>query len=119
MKIRIRTKIKELKKKNFILVTIIFFVYTIVIKILLQYNKQLNSRERIFIKKNVIKINYLINIEIFILNFVNIAFVIKNKLLKIFLSKLCKLRLVDNKFASNVIYITLIKLIIENYIKNL
>ena len=79
----------------------------------------MNFRERIFIKKNIVKINYFIDIKIFILNFVNVVFVIKNKLLKIFLSKFCKLRFVDNKFALNVIYITLIKLIIENYIENL
>ena len=79
----------------------------------------MNFRERIFIKKNVVKINYFINIKIFILNYVNIIFVIKNKLLKIFLSKFCKLRFINNKFILNVIYITLIKLIIKNYIENL
>ena len=33
--------------------------------------------------------------------------------------KLYKLRLVNNKLTLNIIYITLIKLIIEDYIKNL
>ena len=35
------------------------------------------------------------------------------------LFKFCKLRLIDNKFIFNIIHIILIKLIIEDYIKNL
>ena len=43
----------------------------------------------------------------------------KNKLSKIILFKLYKLRLINNKLTFNIIYIILIKLIVEDYIKNL
>ena len=67
----------------------------------------------------IIKIDYFINIKIFVLNFINIFFIIKNKLFKILFIKLYKLRLINDKLTFNIIYIILIKLIIENYIKNL
>ena len=67
----------------------------------------------------MIKINYFINIKFFILNFINFIFVIKKKLLKKNLLKFYKLRFINNKFILYIIYITLIKLFIKNYIKNL
>ena len=49
----------------------------------------------------------------------NVIFVIKNKLSKMILFKFYKLRLTNDKFTFNIIYIILIKLIIENHVKNL
>ena len=68
---------------------------------------------------NIIKIDYLININIFALSFINIFFIIKNKLFRIFFIKLYKLRFINNKLTFNILYIILIKLIIKNYMKNL
>ena len=44
---------------------------------------------------------------------------IKNKLFRVSLIKSYELRLINNKLTLNIIYIILIKLIIEDYIKNL
>ena len=43
----------------------------------------------------------------------------RNKLLKITLFKPCKLRLTNDKFIFDIIYMILIKLIIEDYVKDL
>ena len=79
----------------------------------------MNFRENIIISIKIVKVNYFINIKTFALSFINILFIIKNKLFKISLIKLYKLRFVNNKLIFNIIYITLIKLIIKNYIKDL
>ena len=49
----------------------------------------------------------------------NAILVIKNKLSKIILFKSYKLRLTNDKLIFNIIYMILIKLIIEDYVKNL
>ena len=71
------------------------------------------------IKENTIKVNSLIDTKAFALAFVDLAFIIKYKLLKIALSKLYRLRLTNDKLISNIIYIILVKIIIEDYIKDL
>ena len=43
----------------------------------------------------------------------------RNKLSKITLFKFYKLRLIDDKLIFNIIYMTLIKLIIEDHVKDL
>ena len=79
----------------------------------------MNFRENVIISTKIVKINYFINIKTFILNFINIFLIIKNKLFKMPFIKLYQLRLVNNKLTFNIIYIILIKLIIKNHIKNL
>ena len=79
----------------------------------------MNFRENVIISTGIIKIDYFINIKTFILSFINIFFIIKNKLFKMSFIKLYKLRFVNNKLTFNIIYITLIKLIVEDYIKDL
>ena len=49
----------------------------------------------------------------------NVAFVIKNKLSKMILFKSYKLRLTNDKLAFDIIYMILIKLIIEDHVKDL
>ena len=46
--------------------------------------------------------------------FINFVFAIKYKLLKIILFKFCRFRLINDKLIFNIIYMILIKMIIEN-----
>ena len=78
----------------------------------------MNFREQVFIKKSAVKINCFINTKVFAYTFVNLMFIIKHKLFKIILFKPCKLRLIDDKLAFDIIYMTLIKMIIEDHIKD-
>ena len=49
----------------------------------------------------------------------NAAFITRNKSLIMILFKFCKLRLTNDKFVFNITHMILIKLIIENHVKNL
>ena len=62
---------------------------------------------------------YLLNSEVLILYFINILFFKRNKLFQTSLLRFYKLRLINNKFVFNIIYITLIKLTLRDCIKEL
>ena len=79
----------------------------------------MDFRENVIISIKIVKIDYFINIKIFVLSFINIFFIIKNKLFKMSFIKLYKLRFINNKLTFNIIYIILIKLVIKDYTKNL
>ena len=64
-------------------------------------------------------INYLINIEASIKTFVDMNYVKKYKLSTISLIKLCKLRLIDDKLKSNVIYIIRLQFTLKDHIEKL
>ena len=78
----------------------------------------MNFREQVFIKKGVVKIDYLINTGVFAYAFVNSTFIIRYKLFKIALFKPCKLRLTDDKLTLDITYMIFIKMMIEDYIKD-
>ena len=54
--------------------------------------------------KRVIKVKCLIDIEISIESFVDINYIKKYRLLILLLTKLYRLRLIDNKLVSDIIY---------------
>ena len=62
---------------------------------------------------------YLIDISVLALSFIDEGFVIRNYLLYIVLSRLYRLRLTDNKFILNIIYIALLKYALKDYIKEI
>ena len=59
------------------------------------------------------------NIKVLIKSFVNINYIKKYKLLMILLIKSCKLRLIDDKLISNIIYIIQFQFILRDHIKEL
>ena len=79
----------------------------------------MNFRVNVITSIKIVKVDYLIDIKAFVLNFINFIIIIKNKLFKIPFIKLYKLRLANNKLTFNIIYIISIKLIIKDYIKDL
>ena len=78
-------------------------------------DRQLIFDERIHTQQEIQKITILIDIEASTLNFVNINFVKLHKILIVILTKLVKLRLVDDKFVSNITHITQINLFLNEH----
>lgn len=79
----------------------------------------MNFRENAITSTEIVKADYFINIKTSALSFINTFFVIKNKLFRMPLIKLCKLRLVNNKLAPNITHMTLVKLAIKNHVEDL
>lgn len=57
--------------------------------------------------------------RVFAYVFINVVFITRNKLSKMILLKLYKLRLIDDKLAFDILYIILVKSTIKDYVKDL
>ena len=78
-------------------------------------DRQLIFDERIHTQQKVQKIMIFIDIETSTLNFVNINFVKLHKILLVTLTKLVKLRLVDDKLVSNITHMTQINFFLSEH----
>ena len=106
-----RKKIKQFKiiiESQFITIKLCSFALNIYTSHI-SNKKQLNFINKIQIVKNVHKTQIIINIKIFVSNFVNEKLVRLFKLFIVIFVKLIKLRLTNNELINNITHMTQIK----------
>ena len=100
------------------LATIYFFSFHTNIVFLVN-DRQLNFTIKVYIVKNVRKVSLMIDIKVFVIEFVSFNFVKHHKLLIITLSKSMKLRLANNETTYQITRMTQVKIQLKNHLEKL
>lgn len=116
-----RSRIEELEEEegNAALASVTLSACAVTTEASLQHGRQLDFRGQALTQGGAVKVNCLTDTGASALGFVDAAFVTRNKLPKIALSKPCKLRLADDKPAPHITHMALVKLLIGDHVEDL